>query len=155
MLSGPRGCVPLGRTWPSRWLPRGCIWSGLPLRRRTRQAGSPWGRRYRAADRRRGGLGPARLAATTIGGGKGRIAWHPCARPSRGGQAPLAQSAERLHGKEKVDSSILSGGSGRRSSVGKSARLIIGRSTVQVCPSLLLKLIRFLVATRYVAATVL
>ena len=28
--------------------------------------------------------------------------------------APLAQSAERFHGKEKVDSSILSGGSRRR-----------------------------------------
>ena len=27
------------------------------------------------------------------------------------GYAPLAQSAERFHGKEKVDSSILSGGS--------------------------------------------
>ena len=27
------------------------------------------------------------------------------------GCAPLAQSAERFHGKEKVDSSILSGGS--------------------------------------------
>ena len=28
------------------------------------------------------------------------------------GQAPLAQSAERFHGKEKVDGSIPSGGSG-------------------------------------------
>jgi RNA polymerase sigma-70 factor (ECF subfamily) len=58
--------------------------------------------------------------------------------------APLAQSAERLHGKEEVESSILSGSSPvrlvdmarRRSSVGESARLIIERSTVRICPSL-------------------
>lgn len=64
--------------------------------------------------------------------------------------ASLAQSAERFHGKEKVESSILSGGSGlpcaltgspgnflgRRSSVGKSARLIIERSPVRVWPPL-------------------
>ena len=31
--------------------------------------------------------------------------------PQQRGCAPLAQSAERFHGKEKVDSSILSGGS--------------------------------------------
>ena len=59
-------------------------------------------------------------------------------------QAPLAQSAERLHGKEKVVSSILTGARRfdspaepwRRSSVGESARLIIERSTVRICPSL-------------------
>ena len=60
-------------------------------------------------------------------------------------RAPLAQSAERFHGKEKVDSSILSGGSVpeglspdrppcRRSSAGQSTRLIIEWSSVQVRP---------------------
>ena len=62
--------------------------------------------------------------------------------------APLAQPEERFHGKEKVVSSSLTGSSpslwrnrrqaaGRRSSVGKSARLIIERSPVQVWPPLL------------------
>lgn len=32
-------------------------------------------------------------------------------RDAHGGRAPLAQSAERFHGKEKVDGSIPSGGS--------------------------------------------
>ena len=85
--------------------------------------------------------------------------------------APLAQLAERLHGKEEVSGSNPEGGSEtgrrpvairgpqsairpcgrieadngerkadsrrrRRSSVGKSARLIIERSAVQVCPPL-------------------
>ena len=69
-------------------------------------------------------VGGCRSAVASFGGGR------------LGGHAPLAQSAERLHGKEKVDSSILSGGSGRRSSAGESARLIIERSTVRICPSL-------------------
>jgi hypothetical protein len=38
-----------------------------------------------------------------------------CGPPDVTGPAPLAQSAERLHGKEKVESSILSGSSRRRS----------------------------------------
>ena len=57
-------------------------------------------------------------------------------------QAPLAQSVERFHGKEEVFGSIPERGSGeatrprRRSSVGESARLIIERSAVRVCPPL-------------------
>ena len=49
--------------------------------------------------------------------GIGRLAWHH-GPPQSGGfpparsSAPLAQSAERFHGKEKVVSSILTGGSG-------------------------------------------
>ena len=55
----------------------------------------------RLADRRASELGP--------GGGP----WHDGRSVAAGWQrgAPLAQSAERFHGKEKVDSSILSGGS--------------------------------------------
>ncbi len=62
---------------------------------------------------------------------------------SSSGPAPLAQSAERLHGKEKVDSSILSGGSVRVTgpcpggvAQGQSRRLIIAESVVQVHPPL-------------------
>src|SRR3954454_8721402 len=56
------------------------------------------------------------------------LAW-PFPRVRGREPAPLAQSAERFHGKEKVVSSILTGGSQarsrRRSSVGQSTRLII------------------------------
>ena len=74
-------------------------------------------------------------------------------------RAPLAQSVERFHGKEEVFGSNPEGGSPpafgermenwpanspaglwagwrRRSSVGESARLIIERSAVRVCPPL-------------------
>ena len=37
--------------------------------------------------------------------------WHPLEPGAAHSCAPLAQSVERLHGKEKVDSSILSGSS--------------------------------------------
>ena len=58
--------------------------------------------------------------------------------------APIAQSAERLHGKEKVKGSIPFRGSGRGffrfrrrgSSAGQSARLIIVRSRVRAPPPL-------------------
>ena len=55
--------------------------------------------------------------------------------------ALLAQLAEHFHGKEEVSGSNPEEGSvdnkfWRRSSVGKSARLIIVRSAVQVCPPL-------------------
>ncbi len=71
--------------------------------------------------------------------------------PQLRGCAPLAQSVERFHGKEKVSSSILLGGSvacmercfaahlqvaRRCSSAGESARLIIARSRVRVSPPL-------------------
>ncbi len=60
-----------------------------------------------------GGPGEARPG---IGAELGRILapWHSCCPVPgalRAEHAPLAQSAERFHGKEKVDSSILSGGS--------------------------------------------
>ena len=64
--------------------------------------------------------------------------------PTLGTSALLAQLVEHFHGKEEVSGSSPEEGSKleqfwRRSSVGKSARLIIVRSAVQVCPPLLVK----------------
>lgn len=51
-------------------------------------------------------------------------------RDAHGGHAPLAQSAERFHGKEKVDGSIPSGGS-----LDWSDALYLRHSTPRRCSS--------------------
>ena len=93
---GGAGLEPDG---PLRWAirPAGRSAAGLPAARSGSSAGT--------ASRWRPG------ATSELG--PGGAAWHDGRSVAAGWQrcAPLAQSAERFHGKEKVDSSILSGGS--------------------------------------------
>ena len=138
-----------------RRAPRGCRSAGSPRRRPPRPvgcdrraAGIRRGRARPGALRHGGAVRPRRERARPWSAGSRRAAMLARRSAALPRTALLAQSAEHSHGKEGVVGSIPTEGSPtgrgtcrrgqprRRSSVGQSTRLIIGRSSVRARPPL-------------------